>query len=561
MVMVVVNSTVYGGAGGAVATFSLAPAANEVALHEMGHTAFGLADEYEYFLGCGVDTDRNSHPAVEPIEPNVTIDSNRNTIKWRDLIAATTPMPTTANADCTRCDPQPSPVGAGVVGAFEGAHYFHCAAFRPEFNCRMRALSNPFCAVCTRRIRQVLQPYRQQTVSDIVGFGSAGVYVALSNGAGNFDGIRRVIDNFAYVAGGWRVEKHPRFLADITGDGRADIVGFGDAGVWTALSNGDGTFADPQFVLGRLRLTSRRLARRQAPALPGRHHRRRHAPTSSASATPACGRRSATATARSSRRSSCSPDFGYEAGGWRVDKHPRFLADITGDGTRRHRRLRRRRRVDGAQQRRRHVPAAAVRCSTDFGFDAGGWRVDKHPRFLADITGDGRADIVGFGDAGVWTSLEQRRRHRSSRRSSCSQTSATTPAAGGSRSTRASWPTSPATARADIVGFGDAGVWTALSNGDGTFQPPQFVLDDFGYDAGGWRVEKHPRFLADITGDGRADIVGFGDAGVYVALSNGDGTFQPPQRVVDNFAYDAGGWRVEKHPRFLADLTAPPVIL
>ena len=38
--------------------------------------------------------------------------------------------------------------------------------------------------------------------------------------------------NFAYNAGGWRVDRHPRFLADLTGDGRADIVGFGDAGVW-----------------------------------------------------------------------------------------------------------------------------------------------------------------------------------------------------------------------------------------------------------------------------------------------------------------------------------------
>ena len=105
--------------------------------------------------------------------------------------------------------------------------------------------------------------------------------------------------------------------------------------------------------------------------------------------------------------------------------------------------------------------------------------------------------------------------------------------------------------RADIVGFGNAGVYVALSNGDGTFQPVTRVIDNFAYNAGGWRVEKHPRFLADITGDGRADIVGFGNRGVYVALSNGDMTFQPVTRVIDNFAYNAGGWRVEKHPRFL----------
>ena len=109
--------------------------------------------------------------------------------------------------------------------------------------------------------------------------------------------------------------------------------------------------------------------------------------------------------------------------------------------------------------------------------------------------------------------------------------------------------------RADVVGFGDTGVWTALSNGDGTFQPPAVVLANFSVHAGGWRVDKHPRFLADLTGDGRADIVGFGDAGVWTALSNGDGTFQTPQFVLADLGYEGGGWRVDKHPRVLADLT------
>ncbi|RJT87292.1 hypothetical protein D6T64_14705, partial [Cryobacterium melibiosiphilum] len=102
----------------------------------------------------------------------------------------------------------------------------------------------------------------------------------------------------------------------------------------------------------------------------------------------------------------------------------------------------------------------------NFGYDAGGWRVEKHPRVLADVTGDGAADIVGFGTAGVWASR---------------------------------------------------------SNRNGTFQRPVKVVDNFAYDAGGWRVERHPRFLADLTGDGRADIVGFGNAGVWVSVNNGNG--------------------------------------
>ena len=134
----------------------------------------------------------------------------------------------------------------------------------------------------------------------------------------------------------------------------------------------------------------------------------------------------------------------------------------------------------------------------NFGYAAGGWRTDMHPRFMADTTGDKRADIVGFGNGGVYVSR---------------------------------------------------------ANADGTFSAPQLVVASFGYNAGGWRTGMHPRFMADTTGDGRADIVGFGDAGVYVSRANADGTFSTPQLVVASFGYSAGGWRVDMHPRFMADTT------
>src|SRR5215470_6800337 len=69
--------------------------------------------------------------------------------------------------------------------------------------------------------------------------------------------------------------------------------------------------------------------------------------------------------------------------------------------------------------------------------------------------------------------------------------------------------------RSDIVGFGLDGVWASLNNGNGTFQPPNMALSAFGFHTGGWMVERHPRFFADLTGDGRADIIGFGDAGAW----------------------------------------------
>ena len=525
VILVIVNSTTYGGSGGTVAVYSLAAGALQIALHELGHSAFGLADEYEYYAGCGIDTDRNNHPAGEPGEPNVTLETNRDIIKWRDLILPATAMPTMSNPNCANCDGRPSTAPPGTVGAFEGAHYYHCGTYRPEYNCLMRALDQPFCAVCRRVIDDTLQPFLPVRLvvgnfgyeaggwrvdrhprfladltgderADIVGFGDAGVWVAFNNGDGTFQTPNFVVPNFGYEAGGWRVERHPRFFADLTGDGRADIVGFGDAGVWVALNNGDGTFQAPNLVVST---------------------------------------------------------FGYAAGGWRVERHPRFLADLTGDG-----------RADivgfgdagvwvalnngdGTFQ----TPNLVL---PNFGYAAGGWRVERHPRFLADLTGDGRADIVGFGDAGVWVALNN---GDGTFQGPNLVVSTFGYAAGGWRVERHPRFLADLTGdgRADIVGFGNAGVWVALNNGDGTFQASNLVVPTFGYVAGGWRVERHPRFLADLTGDGRADIAGFGDAGVWVALNNGDGTFQAPRLVVANFGYEAGGWRVDRHPRFLAELT------
>lgn len=160
MIMVIVNSAEYGGSGGDVANFSLASGASEIGLHEMGHTAFGFADEYEYYAGCGSgETGQNNYTGGEPTQPNVTANAKRATNKWRDLIDAATPMPTTSNEDCTNCDPQGHPYSVSTVGAYEGASYNHCGAYRPQFNCRMRALGNPYCAVCQRVIRQTIAPF------------------------------------------------------------------------------------------------------------------------------------------------------------------------------------------------------------------------------------------------------------------------------------------------------------------------------------------------------------------------------------------------------------------
>jgi Trypsin-like peptidase domain/FG-GAP-like repeat len=99
--------------------------------------------------------------------------------------------------------------------------------------------------------------------------------------------------------------------------------------------------------------------------------------------------------------------------------------------------------------------------------------------------------------------------------------------------------------------FRNQGLWAAIGNS--FFSNPQPVINNLAYEAGGWRVEKHPRLLGDINGDQRQDIVAFGDHHVFVALGQSNGTFSNPQPVINNLAYEAGGWRVEKHPRLLGD--------
>jgi hypothetical protein len=159
--LVIVNSPLYGGSGGDVATYSTAAGATEIALHEMGHTAFGFADEYEYYVGCGSgEAGHDVYAGGEPVEPNVTRNTSRASIKWKSVLSSPVDaLPTTANANCAQCDPQANPRALDYVGAYEGARYMHCGCYRPSYNCRMRTLGAPFCGACQMAIRNALAPY------------------------------------------------------------------------------------------------------------------------------------------------------------------------------------------------------------------------------------------------------------------------------------------------------------------------------------------------------------------------------------------------------------------
>jgi hypothetical protein len=102
------------------------------------------------------------------------------------------------------------------------------------------------------------------------------------------------------------------------------------------------------------------------------------------------------------------------------------------------------------------------------------------------------------------------------------------------------------------VWFGDKGVYVAIGNGDGTFQHPTLVLNTFGY-TGGWRVDKHPRYVVDVTGDGAANIIAFGDDAVWVSYHDGKGNFKQAENLTPEFS-SGRGWKPSNTVRWVANL-------
>ncbi|NQU44622.1 VCBS repeat-containing protein [bacterium] len=288
---------------------------------------------------------------------------------------------------------------------------------------------------------------------------------------------------FTY-GGGWDTRRNPRFLKDVNGDRKADIVGFGDGGVVVSLSTGHG-FGQAESWLKA---------------------------------------------------------FGIEQG-WDLETSPRVIADFNGDG---------RMDVGGfdvdgvrvalSDAARFRGPDLWVK---GFGRDHG-WTSDRHLRRTADVNGDGKADILGFGDAGILVALSSGAGF--SEPAFWTKGFGTDNGWGRDRHPRYLADINGDT-MADVVGFGDAGVIVSLSTGD-TFTSPSLWLDDFGLRKG-WQAVEHPRFTGDVNGDGRDDLIGFGNQGVLVALSTGRG-FENPTKWSDEFGRREG-WDPEGHPRILAD--------
>ncbi|KAH6916148.1 lectin PVL [Coprinopsis sp. MPI-PUGE-AT-0042] len=327
---------------------------------------------------------------------------------------------------------------------------------------------------------------------DIVGFGSAGVCILRNSGNYTFKGPSPSgAEDFVYSSG-WRHDRHIRLLSDLRGTGRADIVGFGNEGVVVSLNIGEGTYSPAKMILGT---------------------------------------------------------FGV-AKGWAVDKHPRYLADTTGNGLP---------DIIGFGESHTYIARSKgdgtfhnAECTPnldDFSY-LHGWRVATHPRHMADLTGDGKADILGFKNDGVFASLNDGQGNFGPI-SFAVHDFGTCQGWQVDKHPRFVLPLTDRKA-ADIIGFGDAGVYVSMNKGDGTFERPKLVLGDFGFQQG-WRTDRHLRQLVDLTGDGCPDIVGFGEEAIWVSFNTGQGTFGPAQKLNSEFTASKG-WTCDKTVRFVSVL-------
>ncbi|MCX6183364.1 MAG: M64 family metallo-endopeptidase [Bacteroidetes bacterium] len=138
-VLLVANSTYYGGAGGTYAVTSVNGSATEIAIHEVGHSFAYLADEY--WAGSQYATNA---------KPNMTNVADVNSVKWKPWV--------------------------GHVGLMNVGLYSHSgdASWKKPVNgqCKMEYLGTnyPFCPVCaeahTMKFLDLTKPYDAYTPSN-----------------------------------------------------------------------------------------------------------------------------------------------------------------------------------------------------------------------------------------------------------------------------------------------------------------------------------------------------------------------------------------------------------
>jgi len=206
-IFIMVNSDKYGGGGiyNFYCTFTSDHSQSGfLMVHEFGHSFFGLGDEY---YGAATAYNNFYPEGYEPLAPNITANTDRETIKWKNLLSEPIELPTPWGKDMydsaqiawqkesTRLlgeidnlEKENAPDFAikakneeyseknsahrqllqdilsnrnlvGKVGAFEGAGYESKGLYRPSVTCIMFTQEDHFCPVCQEAMIKMMNWY------------------------------------------------------------------------------------------------------------------------------------------------------------------------------------------------------------------------------------------------------------------------------------------------------------------------------------------------------------------------------------------------------------------
>lgn len=144
-VLIVLSNPGFGGCGGGGRAHVPMGVDWATIAHEFGHGIGGLADEYS----------DGAWTAGDPGVVNLTTNTNRATLKWRQFVDPTTPVPTgvgsAANYDQGT---RPATWNSNTdVGLFEGGGTNNTGVYRPVESCRMNSNTPAYCPVCYTSFR------------------------------------------------------------------------------------------------------------------------------------------------------------------------------------------------------------------------------------------------------------------------------------------------------------------------------------------------------------------------------------------------------------------------
>jgi IgA Peptidase M64/FG-GAP-like repeat len=229
-VLVILNEPGWGGCGGGGRAHVTLAGDWSVTAHEFGHGLGGLADEY-----CG----SNTYAGGESGSVDLTINTNRATLKWGNFVAPTTPIPT-GSGSCVDYTQGAKPAGWDDnqdVGTFEGAGaYYNRGIYRPVINCRMRSNVPPYCPVCYTSFKKQYDTYTGHSFlkcyagdfngdgkSDLLNHNGNSIMLYRSNGSQ----LDLVFSAVGIVPGSWQFMPNDRFyVGDFNGDGKDEVVVF-----------------------------------------------------------------------------------------------------------------------------------------------------------------------------------------------------------------------------------------------------------------------------------------------------------------------------------------------